>query len=88
MRGLPGLKSSRECARMTQGQLADKVQMSVQTISFLECGRADPSAETLRRLSDVLGCSVDALLASQPPASEGQPVIAPERAAAEAGGVA
>ena len=52
----------RKESRYTQLDLAEKVRVSRQAISKWETGRALPSAENLKYLSELFGVSVDYLL--------------------------
>lgn len=64
--GLPGLKAARERAGLTQAELGAKAGLTPQMVSFMERGAADFSANSLRRLVAVLGCTPnDLLLPSQ-----------------------
>ena len=56
------LKLLREEAGLTQKQLADKLGVSRGTIGMYEIGQRDPDTETLQKLSDIFGVSVDYLL--------------------------
>lgn len=73
MRGLPGLKVAREAVGLTQRGLSESTGLSAQFISFLECGRSDPSSETLVRLAEVLGVTVDSLLRPEQPTITAHP---------------
>lgn len=64
---LPGLASARKQARMTQAELAERLQLQRETIARYEIGDRDPSSETLVRLAEVLGVTVDALLRPEQP---------------------
>ena len=48
--------------KMTQDELAEKLGISVQSISKWENGHALPETATLPLLSQLLGCSIDSLL--------------------------
>lgn len=56
------IRQMRENKGMTQGQLAEKVGVSLDTISRYETGKRDPKATELRLMAEVLNCSVDNLL--------------------------
>lgn len=56
------IRGLRENASMTQGELASRVFVSRQTVINWEKGRTLPDAESLKRLSSVLGITLDALL--------------------------
>lgn len=59
------VRLAREEARLTQEQLAEKVDVSPQYISDLERGVVGISIATLKRLCFVLGVSSDRILFSQ-----------------------
>ena len=52
------LKLMRKVRGLTQEQLAEKLDLSVEMVSFMERGIHAPSFETLDRLSEVLRFSV------------------------------
>ena len=56
------LKSARKTAGLTQEQLADKLLVSRQAITKWESDKGMPDIENLRRLSMLLGVSIDYLL--------------------------
>lgn len=56
------LKKLREEKGLTQKQLAEIISMSQQTIGHYEVGRARPDLDTLQRLAEIFGCSIDFLL--------------------------
>ena len=56
------LKSLRTEIGLTQNELAEKLFMSKNTICEYEKGRAEPSIETLKKIADVFGCSIDYLV--------------------------
>ena len=53
------LKEARKAAGLTQVELSRKTGMSQQDISSIERGDRDPTASTLRKLADALGCKID-----------------------------
>lgn len=55
---------------LSQGDLAERMHVSRQTISRWENGATIPSAESIRLLSQLYGISADALLHGEPPAAE------------------
>jgi DNA-binding XRE family transcriptional regulator len=55
------LRSLRAAAGLTQGELADRSNLSRQTISILERGSRIPAPETLARLCEALGVAAEAL---------------------------
>lgn len=77
----------RKKAGLTLKQLGKAVDKAESTISQYESGRREPDNETLLRIADVLGCSVDYLLGredTKPPAPEGRGGEGADAAAAAA----
>lgn len=56
------IKAARECAGMTQEDLAAELDMSPTHISVLERGRKAPKLETLVNIANTLHVSTDMLL--------------------------
>lgn len=56
------IKAAREEAKLTQEQLAERIEVSPQYISDLERGVVGVSLATLKRLCIVLGVSSDSIL--------------------------
>ena len=56
------LTTLRKEKRLTQADLSEAIRVSQQSISKWETGRALPSAENLKYLSELFGVSVDYLL--------------------------
>ena len=56
------LRRLRREAGLTQGQLGDKVGLSVGSISRIESGRQQVAVETLQDLGEALGCSAPRLM--------------------------
>lgn len=56
------VKESRLQKRMSQAVLAERIDMSVTYISHIETAKKQASLETLVRIADVLGVTVDAFL--------------------------
>ena len=56
------LKTARESKKMTQKELAGRVQVNSVNICYFENGYKIPSIATLVRIADVLDCSIDGLL--------------------------
>lgn len=48
----------RERAGLTQGEVAEKINKALETVSSIERGKSAPSFETLSDLSDALGVPV------------------------------
>ena len=57
------LKQLRKYRGLTQEQLAERLDLSVEMVSFMERGIHGPSFETLGRLSEVLQLPVQDLFA-------------------------
>lgn len=53
------LKEARKAAGLTQVELSRKTGLSQQDISSIERGDREPTASTLRKLADALGCKID-----------------------------
>lgn len=66
MSGIKNLKSLREKAGLTQAELADKLYITAQSVSKWENGISEPEIDTLCRLSDIFGVSIDTLLDRKP----------------------
>lgn len=62
---MKNLITLRQNANITQKELAQKIGISKANIGFYELGRTQPSLETLIKLADFFGCSVDYLLGHQ-----------------------
>lgn len=60
------LKTLRIQRKMTQSELAKKIYISQPAYSKYEVGTASPNPETLSKIADALGVSVDYLLGSDP----------------------
>ena len=56
------LKAARLAAGMTQVQLAEAVGCKQKDISRYESGLHEPGALTLKKMAQVLGCSMDDLV--------------------------
>lgn len=56
------LKELRQSNNLTQAQLADKLGCNQTAIGKYERGDLQPSIETLFKLADIFGCSIDYLL--------------------------
>lgn len=52
----------RKEAKMTQTQLAEKVGVNSNTISQYELGKREPNLEILKKITQVLDCSIDDLV--------------------------
>lgn len=61
------LSAARVAAGLSQAELGARISRSVQTISRYERGISLPPVPTLKKLAEVLGASVDALLGRREP---------------------
>ena len=61
------LAQARKDAGLTQIQFAEKLGVSQQMVDYYERRARNPSAELLRKLSDVLGVTADSLLGTSAP---------------------
>jgi transcriptional regulator with XRE-family HTH domain len=52
------VRHHRERAGLTQGEVAEKINKALETVSSIERGKSAPSFETLSDLSDALGVPV------------------------------
>ncbi|MCD6543373.1 MAG: helix-turn-helix transcriptional regulator [Flavobacteriaceae bacterium] len=52
------IKERRKTLRVTQSQLAELAEISVNTLYKIERGQANPTLETLTKVADVLGMEV------------------------------
>lgn len=59
------LQKYRERAGYSQENLAERVECSAIFISYMERGKKSPSLDTLVKLSNILGVSVDILLGKE-----------------------
>jgi len=58
------IKEYRETARLTQEELAERVLVSRVAITHYEIGVKKPTAETLKRIADCFGVSMEDLMES------------------------
>ena len=72
------IKEKRKSMSLTQRELADKLNISDKTISKWECGNGMPDFNMLNPLCDVLGISVNELLAGEDISSDTYAVKAEE----------
>ena len=56
------IKERRKTLRVTQPQLADLAGISVNTLYKIERGQANPTLETLTKISNVLGMEVSLIV--------------------------
>ena len=62
----PRIAVLRRSAGMSQGELAQRLQVSSSAISMYEQGRREPSAEILVAMARTFGVTVDYLLTGEP----------------------
>lgn len=65
------IRMLRERLGMTMYELADRMGVSVATVSRWETGEAVPITTRLGALADVLHCTADELLGREPPVKAG-----------------
>lgn len=56
------IKNYRKANKITQQELANKLEISRSTLSYYERGEVEPNIYTLIKLSNIMNCSVDFLL--------------------------
>ncbi len=66
------VKELRKQRALTQEQAAEALSVSVQAVSKWECGQSYPDLETLVRLADFYGVSMDSLLRETPDRPTGE----------------
>lgn len=59
------LKQFREAAKMTQGEVAARLQITRSTVAHWERGRNGPNKRILPRVAELYRCSVEDLLDSE-----------------------
>ncbi len=62
MKNYPQLARCRKAVPLTQEELAEKLNVTRQTVSKWESGLSEPDADTLLLMSEIFGVSVDELL--------------------------
>ncbi len=62
---MKNLKMLRENQKLTQRDCAQQLGLAKTTLCYYEQGKISPSIETLTRMADFFGCSVDYLLGHQ-----------------------
>lgn len=63
---MKNLKNLRKKRNLTQKDVADAIGITFQTYSYYETGRTKPTPETLCKLADFFGVTVDELLGRSP----------------------
>ena len=56
------IKDLRENENLTQGQLGEKLQMTQRKISYIECGKYEPSIDDIKTFCKFFNVSADFLL--------------------------
>ena len=64
------IRAMRKSRNMTQEELASRLNVSRTAVTMWETGQSLPRTELLPRLSEILGCTVDELLAKEKAPSE------------------
>lgn len=59
------IKKLRKQHRLSQQELADKIFVSHQTISGWESGRTDPDVDSIQKLAEIFGVSVEYLITGE-----------------------
>jgi putative transcriptional regulator len=72
------LKALRQQQGWSQGGLADRLNVSRQTVNALETGRYDPSLPLAFRIAHLFGQPIDAIFEPDPDPSPGSEPISPE----------
>lgn len=74
------LQSLRKSNRITQEELAEKLEVTRQTISKWECGESTPDFRNLVKISEIFKVSIDCLLKDEDPQEDPgtYPTNAPE----------
>lgn len=75
---MKSLKILRKKRNLTQKDVADAVGITFQTYSYYETGRTKPTPETLCKLADFFGVTVDELLGRSPQLFDDARVDRPE----------
>ena len=70
----PRIAALRRAAGLSQGELAEQLQVSTSAVGMYEQGRREPSVETLVALARTFGVTVDYLLTGQASLQEQQAV--------------
>lgn len=59
------IKTFRKLNKLTQQELADKLEISRSALSYYELGKIEPNIYTLIKLSNIMKCSIDYLVDNQ-----------------------
>lgn len=63
---MEGIRKARKKAGLTQRELADKLHVSLNTVSRWEVDSSKPHIDMLTHIAEALGCKVEYLVASNP----------------------
>lgn len=58
------IRSFRKEKRISQSELGEKVGYTQQAVAKWESGESEPNTNTLLKLAEIFGCSVDELIRS------------------------
>ena len=75
---MKSLKILRKKRNLTQKDVADAIGITFQTYSYYETGRTNPTPETLCKLADFFGVTIDELLGRTPQLFDDARVERPE----------
>lgn len=64
------LAEARKNRGLTQGQVAEKLYITTQSVSSWECGNSIPDTEKLPELAELYGVTADWLLSGKEPSAE------------------
>ncbi len=56
------IKSFREAKGISQNELAERLSVTRQAVSNWECGKSEPDIDTLHKISDILGITIEELI--------------------------
>jgi transcriptional regulator with XRE-family HTH domain len=70
------IRMHRARLRLSQGELAEQVGISLTWMNSIECGHADPRASHLKKIAKALGVTADYLLGGEDTDSEHSPTVA------------
>lgn len=66
------IRHYRELAMLTQDDLAKKLKTSLHSVWRWENNKVEPRASELSQMAEIFGCSIDELLAENPPPPSAQ----------------
>jgi len=70
------IRMQRARLRMSQGELAKRIGISLTSMNAIETGNVDPRASRIKKLAEVLGVSTDYLLGHGDETEEILPAVA------------